>query len=132
MLMSRTVRIAIPTHEGRVSPVCDVARRFVVVETHDNCEVARADVVIEPTTLPDRARQMTSLRWEVLICGAISRPLEAMLIASGMRVIANTCGPVQDVVAAFFSGEVLRGAFRMPGCGCRVRGRRRHRGGRTT
>jgi predicted Fe-Mo cluster-binding NifX family protein len=132
MLLSRTVRIAIPTHEGRVSPVCDVARRFVVVETQDNCEIARTDVVIEPTALIDRARQMTSLRWEVLICGAISCPFEAMLAASGMRVIANTCGPVQDVLTAFLSGEILRGAFRMPGCGCRARGRRRHRGGRTT
>lgn len=125
-----TVRIAVPTHEGRVSPVCDVARRFVIVETDGNREVARSEVVLDPASVTDRARHITSLRWDVLICGAISRPLEAMLAASGMRVIANTCGPVQDVVAAFLSGDIARGALRMPGCACRGRGRRRHRGGR--
>jgi len=66
---------------------------------------------------------------DVLICGAISRPLEMMLVSEGMQVIPHTCGPVEDVIRAYVSGRLTDQAYLMPGC-CGQRRRTRARGGR--
>ena len=69
------------------------------------------------TDLPSRAGEFLRLGANVLICGAISAPLEAMLVSSGVRVIGFLCGPVDELIAAFLNGEVARPEFCMPGCG---------------
>ena len=120
------MKIAIPTWLGRVSPVLDVAERFVLVETQRGVELARRDVPVEETELLVRARSIAELRPDVLICGAISRPFDAMLRSVGIRLIPHTCGPVEEVLQAFLSGQLTDQAFLMPGCCGR---RRRFRGG---
>jgi predicted Fe-Mo cluster-binding NifX family protein len=121
------VKVAIPTWNGRVSPVLDVARHLLVVDVETNAEVARREVGLDETHLAVRSKRICELGVEVLICGALSRPLEAMLTSAGMRLIPQTCGPVEDVLQAFLAGQLASEAFLMPGCCGR---RRRFRGGR--
>jgi predicted Fe-Mo cluster-binding NifX family protein len=64
----------------------------------------------------ERAKQLIRLGANVLICGAISRPLEIALIAGGIEVISFTCGSVEDVLKAFLSGRLNQHVFLMPGC----------------
>ena len=124
------MRVAVPTHNGRVSPVFDVARRLLVVGMENGGEVGRQEERIDETDLARRAMYVADLAVDVLICGAISRPLEASLISAGVRVIPQTCGPVEDVLKAFLSGRLTHEAFLMPGCGGRRRRRRRGQGRR--
>lgn len=56
------------------------------------------------------------MKADILICGAVSRPLEAMVAASGIRVLPNTCGPLEDIIRAVFSGSLKDRNFLMPGC----------------
>ena len=121
------MKVGIPTWDGRVSPVFDVAKRLLVVEVERNAELGRSETNLEGTQVAFRARRLTELDVHVLICGAVSWPLEAMLISAGVRVIAQTCGPVEDVLRAFLAGQLAREAFLMPGCCGR---RRRFREGR--
>jgi predicted Fe-Mo cluster-binding NifX family protein len=121
------MKVGISTWQGRVSPVFDVARRLVLVEVGPGQELTRAEERIEQTHLSRRAERVARLGIDVLICGAISRPLEAMLVSAGVRVIPQTCGPVEDVLQAFVTGRLTEEAFLMPGCCGR---RRRLRGGR--
>ena len=123
-------RIAIPTWDDRISPVFDVARHLLVVDVEDNAEVARSEVVIEETALPRRAKQLTDLGVNVLICGAMSRPLERMLTSAGVQVIPHTCGSADSVLKTFLSGQLTEQAFLMPGCRGRGRGRGRRLHGR--
>ena len=124
------MRIAAPIHEGRISPVLDAARRFLVIEVQDARETNRSEVRLEATEFLARARWIAQLDWHVIVCGAVSRPLETLLVASGVNVIPNTCGPVDEVLNAYLSGKLDSSAFLMPGCACRGRGRRRrYRGG---
>jgi predicted Fe-Mo cluster-binding NifX family protein len=124
------MRIAIPTWRGRVSPVFDVARRLLLVDSENGQPVRQEEVALEEAGLTARAGRLVELAADVLICGAISRPLEAMLVAAGVRVIPQTCGPVEQVLRAFVSGQMTDEAFLMPGCcGRRRRLRRRGRGG---
>lgn len=109
------MNVAIPTWNGKVSPVFDVARRLLVANVGGDAEVGREEVAIEETGLMARATRVTQLGVDVLICGAISVPLEEMLASAGVRVIPYVCGPVEDVLGAFVSGRLADGAFLMPG-----------------
>jgi predicted Fe-Mo cluster-binding NifX family protein len=123
------MRVVLPIHGDRISSVLDVARRFLLVDTTLDRVVTRKEVSIEDTDPITKTRRIVELGANVLICGAISWPLEAMLVSAGMRVIANTCGSLEEVVAAFIAGDLTDQAFLMPGCPGR-RHRHRHRHGK--
>ena len=110
------MRTAIPIAEGRISPVFDVARRLLLVDIENKREVSRTEEVLEEPELAARARRVAELGADVLVCGAISRPLEAMLLSTGVKVIPQTCGPVENVLQAFVSGQLTEQAFVIPGC----------------
>lgn len=121
------MRVAVPIADGRISPLFDAARRLLVVNVKNECEVRRTEDVLEESGLAARARRVAELGADVLICAAISRPLEALLLSTGVEVVPQRCGAVEDVLEAFISGQLTEQAFVIPGCG----GRRRSPGGRS-
>ena len=123
------MKVAIPHWRGRVSPVFDVAGRLLVVDLAKGREEQREQRALTASDPLKRAKQVSQLGTEVLICGAISWPLELALSSAGVRVVPFTCGKVEEVLTAFMNGKLTRGAFLMPGCRgwrrrLRVRGRR--------
>jgi len=128
------MRVAVPDWEGRVSPVFDVAKQVLLVDLgHPDNGNRRWETL--GTALPhERARRLAELGVQVLVCGAISWPLEALLAAAGIRVVPLICGEVEEVVRAFRDGTLENERFMMPGCcGKRQQARRRrHRGGGLT
>ena len=104
----------------------DAARRLLIVGVEGGAEISRLEERLEEIELARRTRRVAAWGIDVLICGAISWPLEASLASAGVRVISQTCGPVEDVLRAFLSGQLTDEAFLMPGCCGR---RRRHRYG---
>jgi predicted Fe-Mo cluster-binding NifX family protein len=125
------MKVAVPTYGDRVSPVFDVARCLLVVDIDRGREVGREDTAITEADPGLRARHVADLGVDVLICGAVSRLLEGMLQAAGVRVIVHVCGPVEDVLRAFLSDGLTDQTFLMPGCcGRRRRARGRRGGGR--
>jgi len=116
--------VGVPVWQGRVSPVLDVARHLLVVDVETNAEVARRDASLDETHLNARFKRICELGVEILICGGVSQPLEAALLSAGVRVVPQTCGPVEDVLRAFLSGRLTDEAFLMPGCCGRRRWRR--------
>ena len=125
------MRVLIPHWKDRISPVFDVAGTGLLVEIHDVREVSRTDCRIDAIDPLARARQVIGYGANVIICCAISRPLELALQSSGVRVISQICGPVDDILAAFISGQLTNDLFGMPGYSCVGRQfRSRHRRGR--
>jgi len=120
------MKVAIPHWQGRVSPVFDVAGNVLIVELSGGTELERRNVTFDAETMHDRATRVAETGANVLICGAISRPLEMAISAAGIDVIPQTCGDVDQVLAAFVAGQLNQGAFLMPGC-CGRRGRFRGR-----
>ncbi len=126
------MRIAIPTWSGTISPVFDVARSLLLIDIEAGREVGRREEAVEETHIAARATHVARLAVGVLICGAISRPLETMLVSAGVQVIPHACGSVEDVLRAYLSGRLSDQAYLMPGCrgpgrGMRGRGRRERR-----
>ena len=112
------MRFAVPIWEGRVSPVFDVATQLLVVEV-----IAGEAAFTEEHRIwgADRAGAVAELGIDLLICGAISRQLEDSLLASGVGVIAEVRGPVNDVIRAYLAGSIIQPSFLMPGCHSRWR-----------
>jgi len=115
------MKVAIPQWQGRVSPVFDVAGSVLLVDVAGRQVLRREERALTASEPLKRAEQVRQLGADVLVCGAISLPLEASLSYAGVQVIAFTCGTVEEVLAAFMNGQLNGKAFLMPGC----RGRRR-------
>lgn len=124
-----TMKVVLAIDRDRISPVLDAARCFRLVNASPDGAWRQKAVFIDHADPVTKAKRIVALGGSVLICGAISWPLEAMLTSAGMRVIPNTCGPLDEVITAFFAGALTEQAFLMPGCPGRQH-RPRHRRGR--
>jgi predicted Fe-Mo cluster-binding NifX family protein len=118
------MRVAVPVWQGRVSPVFDVAGRVLLVELDGTAERCRREELLGDDAPDRRAGRLAALGVTQLICCAISRPLELLIVARGIEVIPRVCGEVDDVLRAFCTGELSQERFAMPGC-CATRRRRR-------
>jgi len=110
------MKIAIPTWNGRVSPVFDTASRLVVVEGGEGRETARFETDISEHFLPSKSMRLAGLGIDTLICGAISRPLAYMITTAGIKLIPWISGQVEEVVQAFLTNTLFDPRFIMPGC----------------
>jgi len=110
------MKIAIPTWNGRVSPVFDTASRLVVVDITEESETARFETDISEHFLPSKSMRLTGLGIDTLICGAISRPLSSMITTAGIKLIPWISGQVEEVVQAFLTNTLFDPRFIMPGC----------------
>jgi predicted Fe-Mo cluster-binding NifX family protein len=122
------MKVAMTVWDGRVSPVCDAARRIALVEMSDgaspgDCRIEESLPADHPLQLLARLR---ALDVNTLICGAISRPLAELIANAGIRLIPFVSGSEEEILKAFMEGRLDDPEFQMPGC-C-GRGRRRFRG----
>lgn len=104
--------------DNRIAPVFDSARQIHVVETESGRIVAETDEVMANDLSVKKVFRMVDLGVSTLVCGAISKPLHAMVIASGIRVISFVAGDLRKVIKAWLDGSLDSGKFAMPGC-CR-------------
>ena len=116
------MRMAIPIWQSRVSPVFDTAGRLLIVDVENGRETYRAERSIAGLSSPERVNRLVELDVDVLLCGAVSRPLASMVAASGIRVIPWVTGNADGVLQSYLTGKPFDTRFLMPGCG-----RRRHR-----
>jgi predicted Fe-Mo cluster-binding NifX family protein len=131
------MKIAIPVWNGVVSSVFDFAHSLLLVDIENGRQMSRSEVSLSPESAAQRASRLKSLGTNVLICGAVSRPLMYMLTASGIDVLPYVTGPVDGILQAYMTGQLGQPQFVSPGFwpGARKgfrgwRRRRRWRGGR--
>jgi predicted Fe-Mo cluster-binding NifX family protein len=110
------MRIAIPIWEDKLSPVLDTASRLMIVEEVDGSESSRFEIYMDEEDLSRRCVRIQGIGVDILICGAVSRPFLRMLRASGITIIPEIAGQVDDVLRAYFQGTLLHSGFLMPGC----------------
>ena len=110
------MKIAIPVWNNTISNVFDFAGMLLLVEIENGREVDRSEAALQVQSLPERAGSLKKLGVEVLLCGAISRALASMVTASGIEVLPYVTGPVDDVLQAYLTGQLIQPRFIMPGC----------------
>lgn len=117
------MKTAFAVWNNRIAPVFDVARRVILVESESARQVAQSQALLPGDQPLQKAQQLSQLGADSLVCGAISRALQAVLTARGIRVIPFVAGDVQDVIDAWRRKDFENKVFAMPGC--RRRGSRR-------
>ena len=120
------MKVAVPVSRKRVSPVFDTARTLTIVELSGQEENGRYRLELPDESLINRVDRLTANDIEVLLCGAVSRPLLDLLEAAGIRTIPFLSGEIEIVLQAFTADRLSEARFLMPGCCGR---RRRRRGG---
>lgn len=112
--------------DKRIAPVFDTAQQICVVEVESKRIVSETQERLAHDLPMQKTLRLAELGIGALICGAISRPLQAMVAAYGIQVIPFVAGDLKEVIQAWLKGGLNGSAFAMPGCYRRVR---RHFGG---
>ena len=115
------MKLSMPVLSDRISPVFDESRRLLVVEIENGCEINRKEEPLKGMGPPWKALRLIELGVNVLICSAISWPLEKSLTTAGIQVVPHTCGPVEEILRAYITGRLTEESFLMPGCRRRQR-----------
>lgn len=124
------MKVAVTVWENTVSTVCDFSSRLLVFDVMGDEVKNRSFMPFKTGILPERVNQLEELEVEVLLCGAISRPLERMIRASGVKVIPCLRGSIEEVIGAYLDGDLFDARFILPGFGpgaSRMQGRKRWR-----
>ncbi len=127
------MKVAVPIWQGNVSNVFDFAHKLLIIELKNNMEVNRNEASLGEQSNPERVAQLRQLGINVLICGAISRPLAHMLTSSGIDVFPFVTGPTEQILTAYKMGNLSLPQYELPGYWKGARrgfGRRRGRCGR--
>jgi predicted Fe-Mo cluster-binding NifX family protein len=119
------MKVALATWNGRISPVFDVARQLLLLDVIDGRVTARREEALPGDEMQAQASQLATLGTQVLICGAISHSMAAVLAGKGIRVIPFTAGTVAEVVDAWLADALPSAVLSMPGC-CGQQKRCRH------
>jgi len=115
--------VAIANWQGSISPVFDVSDRLSLIEFENGVELKRNSISLRERNPFARAKEMSRLGINLLICGAISQALETTLTNSGIRVVGFMCGKIETVLTAILRDQFTESLF-MPGCAGR---RQKHR-----
>jgi predicted Fe-Mo cluster-binding NifX family protein len=110
--------------DKRIAPVFDTARRIHVAEIEAGRIVAEREEALADDMPVRKALRLAELGVETLVCGAITRPLHAIVASYGIRVIPFVAGDLGEVIQAWLRGGLEVEDFAMPGCRGRGRGRR--------
>jgi predicted Fe-Mo cluster-binding NifX family protein len=109
------MRIGIAHWQGRVSPVFDVSDRLLIIDIENGREQRLEEINLNARDPFERAKQVSRLATDVLLCGAISHALETALVGLGVQVVGFIRGNLEAVIAAFIHGQLADPRFRMPG-----------------
>jgi predicted Fe-Mo cluster-binding NifX family protein len=110
------MRAAMAIWGDRIAPVFDVSRHVRLVDVEGGRVVHVEASTMPNASLVERARWLVDHGVGLLICGAISRPLQGAIAAHGIRVISFVAGDIGEIERAWLAGTLEEGPFAMPGC----------------
>jgi len=116
------MKAAFSVWDNRIAPVFDVARHMLLVEADGGRVISETGKTIDDDFPLRKAFFMADLGIDILICGAISRPLAEAVAAYGIRLVPFVAGELHEVKGAWLSGKLDIRRFAMPGCCGRRRG----------
>ncbi|HUU03461.1 MAG TPA: NifB/NifX family molybdenum-iron cluster-binding protein [Myxococcota bacterium] len=123
------MQVAITVWNQRVSPLFDSARTIFLLKIEGGHVMERSEVSLDITMPHYRVQRLHQLGVDVLICGAISRPLAVLCASTGIELIPWVAGELDRVIEAFITNSLPDPVLTMPGCRRRLRNGRRRGGG---
>jgi predicted Fe-Mo cluster-binding NifX family protein len=115
------MKAAFAVWNNRIAPVFDVARQVHVVVMESGQIVSEAEEELPDDIGHGKGLRLAELGVDTLVCGAISRSMQAIVSAYGIRTIPFVAGGLRRVIRAWSCGALEKGTFAMPGCCIRDR-----------
>ena len=116
------MKLGITVWNDRVAPVFDVAGTVYILDSTADTSAGK-NFALPPTTAYAKIETLIQEQVDILVCGAISRPVLRSAQAGGLRVVPFVSASVAEVLQAWSCGKLDETAETMPGCGCMQRGR---------
>jgi hypothetical protein len=113
------VKAAFATWHDRIAPLFDTSRHAHIVEAvPGRVQVERRECFGDDSPV---GKVLCLVEWGVgtLVCGAISRPVQAIAAAHGIQVFPFIAGGLHGVVQAWLDGRIQDARYAMPGHGQR-------------
>jgi hypothetical protein len=108
--------LAIPEWDGRVSPLFDVAGSILIVHLSAQGILSCQRRPLLSQNPVHRAMTLVTWRIQKLLCGGISRDLQAALESAGITVIPHLSGCVEGILRAYADQQLADPRYSMPGC----------------
>jgi predicted Fe-Mo cluster-binding NifX family protein len=120
------MNLAIAIWNDRISPVFDVSRKILILNIENNSVINEVIEIFKNDNFTYKISRLIDLNIDVLICGAISNPLDEMINMHEIKTIPFTCGKIEAVINAFLKNTLGNQNLYMPGC-CGFRKKMRDR-----
>jgi len=126
------MKIALSVFKDSISTVFDAADQLLIVEIDEVNGQKRKPAKLSAANIAGRVSQLKEKGIDVLICGAISRPMQAAIVSAGIIVCPFVRGSAEALITAYLNGNLEKPLYALPGCHGRGRGLKRGRatGGR--
>ena len=117
------MKTAFSVWKDRIAPVFDVAREIRIVESKSGKIVREKRENLFEEIPAQKAFHLADAGVDTLVCGAISRSLRTTVSSLGVKVVPFIAGDIDEIIRAWFDGNLPSDLFAMPGCCGRGRGR---------
>ncbi len=110
------MKTAFTVWNDRIAPLFDVAGKIHLVESEAGNITAQTRVCLDDPLPALKARRLSDLGVQTLVCGAISRSARNMITAYGIELVAYINGDLDTVIDAWRHAKLRTAVLRMPGC----------------
>ncbi|HQL00667.1 MAG TPA: NifB/NifX family molybdenum-iron cluster-binding protein [Smithellaceae bacterium] len=110
------MKLALSVFKDCISTVFDSAEQLIIVETDGTANSRKTAHKLFAADPIKRATELKTLGVEVLICGAISRPMQSSIRSQGIAVHPFVRSAVEDVLSAYQNNRLALPVFSLPGC----------------
>ena len=110
------MRVGLMLSRGNIAVTFEFARRLLVVDMEGGFENGRFQRTMAGVSPAARVELLGELRVELLVCGAISRPISSMLKAKGVQLVPLVFGNGEKVLAGLFEDRLEDPCFLFPDC----------------
>lgn len=111
----------------RIAPVFDAVRQMHIVEIESGRIATQRLAQFESDIPVKKVLRLVEWGVDTVVCGAISKPVYAILIAQGIVVVDFVVGDLADVIDAWVNGTISDPSFAMPGRCSRLAAAKPHR-----
>jgi predicted Fe-Mo cluster-binding NifX family protein len=101
------MKLAIPHHDGEVTPCFEYTAGITIYSIRKNRVIAHTDFKLHSKEELDRVRLLRDQGVTVLICSGIQTVHERLLLASGIQVISWISGKVSDVLRLYLQNKLV-------------------------
>ena len=127
--IQENMKAAFTTWRNRIAPVFDVAGEVVLVEVDQAHQMGSTLMSLPEGPLETKVQRLSEKDVQVLVCGAMSRAAQELVLAEKIEVFSFVAGSTDHVIQAWLEGRLAQADFAMPGCAHRRHRRCRYRGG---